>query len=316
MPKFAVITGASSGIGAEFARQLSARGYNLLLVARRADRLEKLSDQLTTVCEIFTADLSKKSECLRLVKALEGRRVDLFINNAGFGDCGPFLQTELDKDLDMLSVNIRALHILTKKIGQQLYKQGFGALLNVGSCAGLMPAGPYMATYYATKAYVVSLTSALAQELREARSPVYVGCLCPGPVNTEFNAVANVEFALRGITPEYCVRCALDGLLRARGVVPEAGGLRHGVQALQLVEQALRHKGGAQLLELRLQVVQFALIFFKFDHDSILQFRNIIYSIAERSPPVKGNFLPVQLVKKVTPGFFAKLHSELQNKTL
>ena len=173
MPKFAVITGASSGIGAEFARQLSARGYNLLLVARRADRLEKLSDQLTTVCEIFTADLSKKSECLRLVKALEGRRVDLFINNAGFGDCGPFLQTELDKDLDMLSVNIRALHILTKKIGQQLYKQGFGALLNVGSCAGLMPAGPYMATYYATKAYVVSLTSALAQELREARSPVY-----------------------------------------------------------------------------------------------------------------------------------------------
>lgn len=179
MPKFAVITGASSGIGAEFARQLSARGYNLLLVARRADRLEKLSDQLTTVCEIFTADLSKKSECLRLVKALEGRRVDLFINNAGFGDCGPFLQTELDKDLDMLSVNIRALHILTKKIGQQLYKQGFGALLNVGSCAGLMPAGPYMATYYATKAYVVSLTSALAQELREARSPVYVGCLCP-----------------------------------------------------------------------------------------------------------------------------------------
>ena len=168
MPKFAVVTGASSGIGAEFARQLSARGYNLLLVARRADRLEKLSDQLTTVCEIFTADLSKKSECLRLVKALEGRRVDLFINNAGFGDCGPFLQTELDKDLDMLSVNIRALHILTKKIGQQLYKQGFGALLNVGSCAGLMPAGPYMATYYATKAYVVSLTSALAQELREA----------------------------------------------------------------------------------------------------------------------------------------------------
>lgn len=158
MPKFAVITGASSGIGAEFARQLSARGYNLLLVARRADRLEKLSDQLTTVCEIFTADLSKKSECLRLVKALEGRRVDLFINNAGFGDCGLFLQTELDKDLDMLSVNIRALHILTKKIGQQLYKQGFGALLNVGSCAGLMPAGPYMATYYATKAYVVSLT--------------------------------------------------------------------------------------------------------------------------------------------------------------
>ena len=145
--------------------------------------------------------------------------MDLFINNAGFGDCGPFLQTELDKDLDMLSVNIRAVHILTKKIGQKLYKQGFGALLNVGSCAGLMPAGPYMATYYATKAYVVSLTSALAQELKEAHSPVYVGCLCPGPVDTEFNAVANVEFALRGITPEYCVRCALDGIARRKTVI-------------------------------------------------------------------------------------------------
>ena len=219
VPKFAVITGASSGIGAEFARQLSARGYNLMLVARRADRLETLSDHLTTVCEIMTADLSKKSECLRLAKALEERRVDLFINNAGFGDCGPFLQTELDKDLDMLSVNIRAVHILTKKIGQKLYKQGFGALLNVGSCAGLMPAGPYMATYYATKAYVVSLTSALAQELKEAHSPVYAGCLCPGPVDTEFNAVANVEFALRGITPEYCVRCALDGIARRKTVI-------------------------------------------------------------------------------------------------
>ncbi len=119
----------------------------------------------------------------------------------------------------MISVNIRALHILTKKIGQKLYKQGFGALLNVGSCAGLMPAGPYMATYYATKAYVVSLTSALARELKESHSPVYVGCLCPGPVNTEFNAVANVEFALRGITPEYCVRCALDGMARRRTVI-------------------------------------------------------------------------------------------------
>lgn len=223
MPKFAVITGASSGIGAEFARQLSARGYNLLLVARRADRLEALSDQLTTVCEIMTADLSKKSECLRLVKALGDRRVDLFINNAGFGDCGAFLHTDLDKDLDkdldMLAVNVRAVHILTKKIGQKLYKQGFGALLNVGSCAGLMPAGPYMATYYATKSYVVSLTSALAQELKEAHSPVYVGCLCPGPVDTEFNAVANVEFALRGITPQYCVRCALDGMAHRRTVI-------------------------------------------------------------------------------------------------
>ena len=180
MPKFAVVTGASSGIGAEFARQLSARGYNLMLVARRADRLQALSNSLTTECEIFTADLARKSECLRLADALADRRIDLFINNAGFGDCG---------------------------------------LLNVGSCAGLMPAGPYMAAYYATKAYVVSLTSAVAEELREMHSPVYVGCLCPGPVNTEFNTVANVQFALKGITPEFCVRCALHGIHRRKRII-------------------------------------------------------------------------------------------------
>ena len=219
MPKFAVVTGASSGIGAEFARQLSARGYNLMLVARRADRLQALSNSLTTECEIFTADLARKSECLRLADALADRRIDLFINNAGFGDCGPFLQTDLEKELQMIETNVRALHILTKRIVQQMEEQGGGALLNVGSCAGVMPAGPYMAAYYATKAYVVSLTSAVAEELREMHSPVYVGCLCPGPVNTEFNAVANVQFALKGITPEFCVRCALHGIHRRKTII-------------------------------------------------------------------------------------------------
>ncbi len=219
MPKFAVITGASSGIGAEFARQLSARGYELMLVARREDRLRQLSAGLTTTCEIFPADLSKKSECLRLVKELQGRRIDLFINNAGFGDCGMFLDTDLDRELEMISVNVRALHILTKQVARILCKQGHGALLNVGSCAGLMPAGPYMATYYATKAYVVSLTSAVAEELRRKNSAVYVGCLCPGPVNTEFNSVANVKFALRGITPEFCVRCALQGIRKHKTII-------------------------------------------------------------------------------------------------
>lgn len=184
MPKFAVVTGASSGIGAEFARQLSARGYNLMLVARRADRLQALSNSLTTECEIFTADLARKSECLRLADALADRRIDLFINNAGFGDCGPFLQTDLEKELQMIETNVRALHILTKRIVQQMEEQGDGALLNVGSCAGLMPAGPYMAAYYATKAYVVSLTSAVAEELREM--PFKANCTLATALNSVF----------------------------------------------------------------------------------------------------------------------------------
>lgn len=221
MPEFAVITGASSGIGAEFARQLSARGYQLMLVARREERLRLLAAELPTGCEIFPADLSRTEECLRLAQALENRRVDLFVNNAGFGDCGPFTETELDKELRMLDVNVRAVQILTKRMVQQMQRQGGGQLLNVGSSAGLLPAGPYMATYYATKSYVVSLTRAVAAELREHRSPVYVGCLCPGPVRTEFNDVANVRFALPGISARFCVRCALAGIrLRKTIVVP------------------------------------------------------------------------------------------------
>ena len=239
MPKFAVITGASSGIGAEFARQLSARGYNLLLVARRADRLEKLSDQLTTVCEIFTADLSKKSECLRLVKALEGRRVDLFINNAGFGTCGCFLDTDPEKELSMLRVNVLAMHRLFKFVLKKMDRQGSGTILNVASSAGLLPAGPFMAGYYASKAYVVSLTRGVAEELREQHSPVYVCALCPGPVNTEFNDRADVVFALKGISPELCVEEAMRGMLRRKTIIVPSALMRAATTAQKLVPAPL-----------------------------------------------------------------------------
>ena len=239
MPKFAVVTGASSGIGAEFARQLSARGYNLMLVARRADRLQALSNSLTTECEIFTADLARKSECLRLADALADRRIDLFINNAGFGDCGPFLQTDLEKELQMIETNVRALHILTKRIVQQMEEQGGGALLNVGSCAGLMPAGPYMAAYYATKAYVVSLTRGIAQELREQHSPVYVCALCPGPVDTEFNDRAGVVFALKGISPALCVEEAMRGMLRGKTIIVPSALMRAATTAQHFVPTPL-----------------------------------------------------------------------------
>lgn len=225
MPAFAVITGASAGIGAEFARQLSARGYNLMLVARRGERMQELAAKLPTECEIFPADLSRPEECERLVQALQQRTVDLFINNAGFGDAGNFLETNLEKELSMLDVNVRALHILTKRMVQKMQRQGSGALLNVGSSAGLLPAGPHMATYYATKSYVVSLTSAVAAELCAVHSPVYVGCLCPGPVDTEFNAVANVRFALPGISARYCVQAALKGVRQRKTIIVPGPGM-------------------------------------------------------------------------------------------
>lgn len=219
MKKYAVITGASSGIGMEFAKRLAAKGYTPVLVARREERLKLLAKRLKTECEVFAADLTQRAECEQLCEWLSEKNVEVFINNAGFGDCGEFVETDLDKDLDMIRLNVAALHLLTKRMIRRFEERGSGYLLNVASCAGLLPAGPYMATYYATKAYVTSLTRAVAQELEEAGSGVYVGCLCPGPVDTEFNAVANVEFALKGIRPGYCAGYALDMMFRKKKTV-------------------------------------------------------------------------------------------------
>ncbi len=229
MKNYAVITGASSGIGVEFATKLSNMGYKLILIARREDRLKKLAARLTTESRIITADLTNKDECFRVFEEIKDEKIDIFINNAGFGDCGPFINADLQKDLDMIDVNIRAVHIFAKLMLNKMKAQNQGYILNVASCAGIMPAGPYMATYYATKSYVVSFTRAIAEELREAKSNIYFGCLCPGPVDTEFNNVANVEFALKGITPKYCAEYAISQMFKRKTVIVPTFMLKMGM---------------------------------------------------------------------------------------
>lgn len=219
MEKWAVVTGASAGLGVEFAKQLAKKGYKLILTARREDRLQELAKKLKTECEIVPADLSKQEECFRLFEAVKDKPIEVLINNAGFGDCNHFLEGDLTKELDMIDVNIKAMHILMKLFLQKLQKEEGGYILNVASCAGLLPAGPYMATYYATKAYVTSLTQAVAQELKDNLSKVYVGALCPGPVDTEFNSVADVEFALKGISARYCVRYAVEKMFARKTMI-------------------------------------------------------------------------------------------------
>lgn len=219
MKNYAVVTGASAGLGTEFAKQLAGKGYKLILTARREERLQALAKELPTECEIIPADLSKTEECLRFFEAIKEKKIDIFINNAGFGDCNLFLEGDLLKELSMIDVNVKAMHTLMKLSLQKMHKEGRGYILNVASSAGLLPAGPYMATYYATKAYITSLTQAVACELKEGGSKIYVGALCPGPVDTEFNAVANVEFALKGITPEYCVRYALKKMAQKKVII-------------------------------------------------------------------------------------------------
>ncbi|MBR0090996.1 MAG: SDR family oxidoreductase [Lachnospiraceae bacterium] len=215
----ACITGASSGIGREFARQLSAQGFDLILVARSENKLKEVAAKCNTDCEVFVCDLSRTEECNRLLAYLSDREIAMFINNAGFGNIGLFEENDIARDLEMIDVNVRAMHILAHGILKQMKKRDRGYLLNVASVAGLMPGGPLMATYYATKAYVVSLTNAIAEELNHAESRVRVFALCPGPVDTEFNDVAGVKFSLPGISARNCVRACLKDMRKGKTVI-------------------------------------------------------------------------------------------------
>lgn len=222
MKGYAVITGASSGIGTEFARRLAKEGFPLVLVARRKDRLEQLAASLETECIVITADLSDMEECRRVMRELDSKEIEVFINNAGFGYCGETLNIETQTELDMIDVNVKAMHLLAKLALERMVKKDKGYVLNVASSAGLLPAGPYMSAYYSTKAYVTSFTRGVAEELRRMKSHVYIGCLCPGPVDTEFNKVANVEFALKGISAYDCANYAVTQMFRKKVTIVPA----------------------------------------------------------------------------------------------
>ena len=171
----ALITGASSGIGRDMARVLSKKGYELVLVARDEESLKKLQSELKTKTKIVSMDLTKTENCKNLYE--QEKDIDLLINNAGFGDCGYFDETELDKDLAMIDTNIKAYHILMKLYLKDMVEKNSGKILNVASIAGFMP-GPLMATYYATKAYIVRISESIRQELKKKNSKVQISILC------------------------------------------------------------------------------------------------------------------------------------------
>ena len=215
----ALITGASSGMGRDMARELKKLNYDLVLVARSTDKLNELKEELGNNVEIISMDVSNVDNCKEL---FEGHKdIDLLINNAGFGDCGDFTKTDLNKEIQMINTNLVAYHVLTKLYLKVMKERNSGKILNVASVAGFMP-GPLMATYYATKAYVVRLSEAIREELRRDKSSVQISILCPGPVNTNFNKVADVEFAVKGISSGYAAKYAITKLLKGKFyIVPE-----------------------------------------------------------------------------------------------
>jgi len=214
----AVITGASSGIGREIARELSRKGYDIIAVARRQDKLKVVKEELNTNVSILPLDLSTTEGCLELYNAVKDEDIDVLVNNAGFGVIGKFTETSLERELEMVDINIKALHTLTKLFLEKFTARNRGYILNVASVGGFMP-GPLMAGYFASKAYVVSFTDAVCEELRASKSKVYVGSLCPGPVSTEFWGVAGGRAGNFAITARKAARHAVKQMLKGKTLI-------------------------------------------------------------------------------------------------
>ena len=221
MTPVALVTGASAGLGVEFARQLSKRGHRLVLAARRKDRLEELARELGNARAV-AIDLSKATASAKLMADIEanGETVDLLVNNAGFGLIGRFAELDAKRERQMIDLNIGALTDLCRAVAPAMIARKSGSILNVASTAAFQP-GPKMAVYFATKAFVLSLSEALHEELKP--HGIKVTCLCPGPTRTEFGEVAgfggNGMFDRVAMDAPEVVEAGLKGLDSNRAVV-------------------------------------------------------------------------------------------------
>jgi short-subunit dehydrogenase len=219
--KVALITGASAGLGVEFARQLRKRGHSLVLAARRNDRLSKLAKELGDARAI-AIDLSKKDSAAKLAADIDaaGEEVEVLVNNAGFGLIGQFAELDAGRLREMIDLNVGTLTDLCRAFAPEMIARKRGGIINVASTAAFQP-GPKMAVYFATKAYVLSFTEALHEELKP--HGIKVSCLCPGPTRTEFGEVAgfggNGLFDHVAMQPPEVVQAGLDGLEKNRAVV-------------------------------------------------------------------------------------------------
>lgn len=225
---YTLITGASGGIGLELARVFASRGHHLILVARSTEKLNalkaELEKQYSIRAEVITKDLSRPDAARELFSETQAKNlnVSILINNAGFGIYGPFSETDLSKELEMLRLNILSLTELTKFFLAPMKQINSGKILNVASTAAFQP-GPLMAAYYASKAYVLSFSEALDDELRN--TGVSVSTLCPGPTDSDFQSRAAISQdislfkASRVMSPDRVARAAYGGLMKRKRVI-------------------------------------------------------------------------------------------------
>ena len=214
----ALITGASSGMGRDMAYYLASKGIDLILVARRKERLEEIKDKVKVDVKIYDLDLSIERNLYKLYDKVQDEEIDILINNAGFGLFGEFIKSDLEREIEMIDLNVKAVHILTKLFLIDFEKRSSGYILNVASSAGFL-AGPRLSTYYATKNYILKLTMAIYEELRRKKSDVKISVFCPGPVNTEFNRVAKGKFVIKGLNSRVVSKYAVDKMFKNKLII-------------------------------------------------------------------------------------------------
>lgn len=222
----ALVTGASSGIGREMAIYLGELGYDLYVVARSGNQLEELKGTVNTKVNVYEYDLSVIDNCYKLYDVLKDEKIDIVINNAGFGVFGDYKCDILDKEINMIDLNVKCLHILTKLFVNNKHTK---RILNVASSAGLMKGGPLMSGYYGTKSYVCSYSFALYEELRRNNSNIHISVLCPGPVDTNFNKRAHVKFNLKSLDARYVARYAIYKMFKNKLIIIPGFSMKLGI---------------------------------------------------------------------------------------
>ena len=214
----AVVTGASSGIGYSIARYLSKLGYDLIVVARRKDCLENLKEECNTNVDIIDMDLSIISNMYDFYDKIKNEDVDIVVNNAGCGIYGDSWNVDISREVSMLELNVIATDVLTKLFLKDMVKKNKGRILNVSSIVGFMP-GPLMSSYYASKAYITSMSRAINTELKMKKYDVCVSTLCAGAVDTNFNSDLGISFFVKPKSSEYVAKYAIDKMLKNKEVI-------------------------------------------------------------------------------------------------
>ncbi len=213
--KNALITGASDGIGKDMAIILSNMGYNIIVVARNKQKMEQAFKNIKN-CTIISMDLSIIENCYKLYN--QAKDIDILINNAGYGVFGEFLNTNLDDELNMIDLNIKSLHILTKLFLKDMVNKDRGYILNVGSIGSFF-ASPLLSSYYGSKAYVLNLSLAIKEELKKQKSNVYIGTFCPATINTNFHKKAGVKGNVKGLDSYKASKYAIDKMFKKKAII-------------------------------------------------------------------------------------------------